>query len=74
MDEDDYNNLKNNNLKMLILGYKTIRRGKTYIKSHMREVITNQTMLVDHFNDFKTDLILLHLIILLLNNSMFRIK
>lgn len=55
MDEDDYNNLKGNNLKMLILGYKTIRRGKTYIKNHMREVVTNQTMLVDHFNDFKID-------------------
>lgn len=55
IDEDDYDNLKGNNLKMLILGYKTIRRGKTYIKKRMREVAANQMMLINHFDNMKED-------------------
>jgi len=55
MDEDDYDNLKGNNLKMLILGYKTIRRGKTYVKKHVKEVAANQLMLISHFDDLRED-------------------
>ena len=55
MDEDDYNNLKDNDLKMLILGYKTIRRGETYMKNHLQKIAANQLMLINHFNDFKND-------------------
>lgn len=55
MSEDDYNNLKGHNLKMLILGYKNIRRGNAYIKKNLRTILLNQKMLKSHFSDFTND-------------------
>ena len=45
---DDCERLKGNNLKMLILGYKNIRRGSNYLLSKNEEVITNQHNLYTH--------------------------
>lgn len=45
---DDFERLKGNNLKMLILGYKNIRRGSNYLLSKNEEVITNQHNLYTH--------------------------
>ena len=55
IDEDDYENLKGNDLNLLILGYKNFRRGKHYFAKHMREIANNQIMLMEHFDDFKED-------------------
>lgn len=42
---DDLDKLKGNNLKVLILGYKNIRRGEDYLTEHQNSIATNQTYL-----------------------------
>lgn len=44
----DYEALMDNNLKVLILGYKNLQRGKTYLASHTEEVSGNQKWLYDN--------------------------
>lgn len=44
-DEDMYNKLKNNGIKLLILGYKKFRRGEVYIKAENDLITKNQKWL-----------------------------
>lgn len=53
--EDDYENLKGNDLKLLVLGYKNLRRGRFYLRRHLTEIAANQLMLQGHFDDLKED-------------------
>lgn len=49
--EDDYNKLKDNALKVLILGYKNLRRGVGYFESHSDEIEKNQRWLYDNLDE-----------------------
>lgn len=53
--EEDYSNLKNNDLKMLILGYKILRRGKSYFDAHPLSVANNQVILANKYEHFQKD-------------------
>lgn len=53
--EEDYKNLKDNDLKILILGYKTIRRGKIYLEECLDDICWNQVFLSDYYDNFKKD-------------------
>lgn len=46
--ETDIKQLKGNNLKVLILGFKKLRRGKTYFDSHTEEYSKNSDYLYDN--------------------------
>ena len=48
LSEDDYKILRDNNLKILILGYKHLRRGVDYYDSNEIEVCKNQDWLYDN--------------------------
>ena len=48
LSEDDYKVLRDNNLKILILGYKHLRRGVDYYDSNEIEVCKNQDWLYDN--------------------------
>ena len=54
---EDMEMLKDNDLKLLILGYKDIRRGKTYHSNNEEEIKKNQEWLknsiTDYFDHFK---------------------
>lgn len=56
--EDDINKLSGNDLKILVLGYKDIRRGHSYKSGHDSEVDNNISWLSDHmdklYNSFST--------------------
>lgn len=49
--QEDIKKLANNNLKMLILGYKQLRRGKDYLASKLHSVYANQEWLVENLPD-----------------------
>lgn len=49
--QEDIEKLANNNLKMLILGYKQLRRGKDYLESKLYSVYANQEWLVENLPD-----------------------
>ena len=46
--EDDFKMLNNNGLKILILGYKHLRRGTDYYNSHDEDVKNKMSWLYDH--------------------------
>lgn len=46
--KSDIDVLKNNDLKVLILGYKNIRRGSEYLNSHQDDIVNNQKYLYDN--------------------------
>ena len=46
--EDDVNKLKGNDLKVLVLGYKNIRRGENYLHNHLNDVLVNKKYLYDN--------------------------
>lgn len=46
--KQDIENLKENNLKLLILGYKNLRRGEEYKKTHNKEISQNMEFLVNN--------------------------
>ena len=50
LSESDINNLKNNNLKILVLGYKNLRRGKNYLHNNKLEIEKNQEYLHDNIS------------------------
>ena len=47
----DVKAMENNNLKMLILGYKHLRRGNEYFESDRKEIEENQTWLYENLQD-----------------------
>lgn len=47
----DVDVLSNHNLKLLILGYKHLRRGTDYYDHHETEIIENQTWLMNNIED-----------------------
>ena len=47
----DVQAMENNNLKMLILGYKHLRRGNEYFESDRKEIEENQTWLYENLQD-----------------------
>ena len=47
----DVQSLENNNLKMLILGYKHLRRGNEYFDSDKKEIEENQKWLYENLQD-----------------------
>ena len=49
--QEDIEKLADNNLKMLILGYKQLRRGKDYLSSKLFSVYANQEWLVENLPD-----------------------
>ena len=49
--QEDIEKLANNNLKMLILGYKQLRRGKDYLESKLYSIYANQEWLVENLPD-----------------------
>lgn len=49
--EQDYKALKDNELKILILGYKDLRRGSDYLHKASGEIRKNQEWLEDHIDD-----------------------
>ena len=51
----DYENLKGHDIKMLVLGYKNIRRGKSYGETHLKKLTKNILMLQSHYEDFVKD-------------------
>lgn len=53
--EHQYQQLKNHNLKILILGYKVKGRGQTFWREQSPHIVENITMLKTHFKDFKND-------------------
>ena len=53
--EQDYQMLAGSNIKMLILGYKKIRRGLKRFLSSSEEIHQNIVDLESHFDDFKND-------------------
>lgn len=51
LNEKDFNNMKEyNNLKILILGYKTLKRGVSYIESNNSSVHSNMDWLRENLN------------------------
>ena len=48
--KSDIDVLKGNDLKILILGYKNIRRGSDYLNSHQDDIINNQKYLYDNID------------------------
>lgn len=50
--KEDFNALKNNGLKVLVLGYKDLRRGVDYHDSNRSEIEDNQNWLSNNLNDF----------------------
>lgn len=48
--EEDINSLKNNGLKILLLGYKYRQRGVNFLEFHMKEIEKNKKYLYDNFN------------------------
>lgn len=50
--KEDFNVLKNNGLKVLVLGYKDLRRGVDYHDSNRSEIENNQNWLSNNLNDF----------------------
>lgn len=51
LSEEDYKVLKDNNLKMLILGYKHLRRGVDFYDSNEMDVCKKQDWLYDNLED-----------------------
>lgn len=49
--EQDYKSLKDKDLKVLILGYKDLRRGSDYLHKANGEIRKNQEWLEDHIDD-----------------------
>ena len=49
--EQDYDVLKGHGLKILILGYKDLRRGSEYLAKARSEIYDNQKWLENHIND-----------------------
>lgn len=49
--KSDYAALSNHNLKILILGYKNLRRGSQYLLNENNTIHQNQKWLEDHIND-----------------------
>ena len=52
--KEDIENLSNNNIKLLILGFKHKGRGVDYYNSHKEEVDNNIAFLRDHLYDYRT--------------------
>lgn len=52
--KEDIENLSNNNIKLLILGFKHKGRGVDYYNSHKEEVDNNIAFLKDHLYDYRT--------------------
>ena len=50
--KEDFNALKNNGLRVLVLGYKDLRRGVDYHDSNRSEIENNQNWLSNNLNDF----------------------
>lgn len=50
--KEDFNALKNNGLKVLVLGYKDLRRGVDYHDSNRSEIENNQNWLSNNLSDF----------------------
>lgn len=48
--KSDIDVLKGNDLKVLILGYKNIRRGSDYLNSHQDDIVNNQKYLYDNID------------------------
>lgn len=51
--EEDYNTLKDKNAKVLFLGYKDLKRGSDFLKSHSEEINKNIKWLSNYISDFK---------------------
>ena len=49
--QEDIEKLADNNLKMLILGYKQLRRGNEYLSSNLQSVHKNQNWLAENLPD-----------------------
>lgn len=55
LSEKDVNVLKNNGLKLLILGYKQLRRGVDFYEEHSKEVVAKQQWLYDYMQQLTTE-------------------
>lgn len=51
--ETDLKKLSDNDLKMLVLGYKTLRRGNDFKESHSETITKNQKWLYNNINELK---------------------
>lgn len=55
LSEKDVNVLKNNDLKLLILGYKQLRRGISFYEEHCEEVAEKQKWLYNYMEQLTTE-------------------
>ena len=50
--EQDFNNIKDKNIKLLILGYKTFRRGRKYFNAYRKNITDNIEWLSENIINF----------------------